>query len=94
MVTQDGLKKITAYADGIGPWINQIAIENEQNYTLTKLVSWAHENNLDVHPYTVRADNLPTYANSMEDLLKILINEAKVDGIFTDFPDRAVNFLK
>ena len=54
----------------------------------------AQELNLKVHPYTLRIDKLPSYANSYEHLLSIFINEVKVDGIFTDFPDRAFKFFE
>jgi glycerophosphoryl diester phosphodiesterase len=47
-----------------------------------------------VHPYTLRADALPDYAASLEDLLRIFLIDAGVDGVFTDFPDRAVAFLR
>ena len=47
-----------------------------------------------VHPYTVRADQLPDYATDVNQLYDILYNKAGVDGLFTDFPDKAVSFLK
>ena len=60
------------------------------------LVAKAHEAGLVVHPYTFRADAglLPPYAESFEDLLAIFLFEADVDGVFTDFPDRAVKVLQ
>ena len=47
-----------------------------------------------MHPYTFRADALPDYAGSLEDALRIFLVDADVDGVFTDFPDRAVAFLR
>jgi glycerophosphoryl diester phosphodiesterase len=49
---------------------------------------------LAVHPYTFRSDALPAYAASFEELLRLLVVDAGVDGIFTDFPDKALNFLQ
>ena len=51
--------------------------------------------NLVVHPYTFRSDpgQLPAYAGSFDELLRIHYLEAGVDGLFTDFPDKAVDFL-
>ena len=54
----------------------------------------AHHLNLKVHPYTMRADRLPDYAETFEDLLHIFFNVVQVDGIFTDFPDQAVKYLE
>ena len=49
---------------------------------------------LAVHPYTFRSDALPPYASSFDDLLRLFVHNACVDGIFTDFPDKAVQFLQ
>ena len=49
---------------------------------------------MQVHPYTVRADQLPPYATDVNQLYEVLYNQAGVDGLFTDFPDKAVSFLK
>jgi len=47
-----------------------------------------------IHPYTFRADRLPPYASSFQELLDVFFNEVKVDGIFTDFPDQVVDYLE
>jgi glycerophosphoryl diester phosphodiesterase len=60
---------------------------------VTDFVQNAHAAKLSVHPYTLRADELPPFADSMEDALAVLFTEASVDGLFTDFPDVAVNWL-
>ncbi len=46
MRTKEGLKEISLYADGIGPWIPFILNSS--------LVSDAHDSGLLVHPYTLR----------------------------------------
>ena len=46
-----------------------------------------------MHPYTLRADELPKFADSMDDALDVLFNEAGVDGLFSDFPDLVVKWL-
>jgi glycerophosphoryl diester phosphodiesterase len=96
MVTPDGLDEVREYADLIGPWTNQIAVEGKKGGgpEFTRLVEWAHERNLDVHSYTFRADALPPYAKSFDELIDIFLLKVRVDGIFTDFPDRAVEFLQ
>jgi glycerophosphoryl diester phosphodiesterase len=51
---------------------------------------------MQVHPYTFRLDpgQLPAYADSFEQMLEQYYFEAHIDGVFTDFPDRAADFLK
>ncbi|MFQ8718083.1 MAG: glycerophosphodiester phosphodiesterase family protein, partial [Enterobacter hormaechei] len=53
----------------------------------------AHASKMQVHPYTVRADQLPEYATDVDQLYDVLYNQADVDGLFTDFPDKAVEFI-
>ncbi len=50
---------------------------------------------LEVHPYTFRTDKgrIPAYANDFNDMMDIFYHQVKVDGVFTDFPDKAVEFL-
>ncbi len=61
---------------------------------ITDLVKIAHDLKLEVHPYAFRADALPDYATSLEDLLRIFLEQAGVDGLFTDHPDRAAAFVR
>ncbi len=59
----------------------------------TGLVKLAHDAGLVVHPYTFRIDSPPPYSDDFDEVLRIFFFEVGVDGIFTDFPDRAVKFL-
>ncbi|RKD22173.1 glycerophosphoryl diester phosphodiesterase [Caminicella sporogenes DSM 14501] len=98
MFEKGAMKKIAEYADGVGPWKPMI-VKNDstrENLKITNLVKEAHEAGLEVHPYTFRLDKgrIPKYAENFEDMLDIFYNKVGVDGIFTDFPDRAVEFLK
>ncbi len=52
----------------------------------------AHAHGLKIHPYTLRVDELPKFAKSPEDLLKLLFKKAGVDGLFSDFPDVAMRW--
>lgn len=64
------------------------------NIKLTNMVKEAHANNMMVHPFTIRADKLPKYATDVNQLFDIIYNQAGVDGVFTDFPDKGVQFLQ
>ena len=96
MRTPEGLDEVARYADHIGPWQNQIVVDEGAGIppVFTRLVEWAHERHMDVHSYTFRADAMPSYADSFDGLLDTFFNRAGIDGIFTDFPDRAIDFLR
>ena len=89
------MKEMAKTVDGIGPWINQIVVglDADGKPQFTDLVGDAKAAGLYVHPYTARADALPKWANSYDELLAVLFDKAKVDGIFTDFPDLGVAFV-
>lgn len=83
--TLAGLAATAKVADGIGPALSDVIG--------TTLVRDAHAAGLEVHPYTFRADALPPGIASLEDLLRLALVDIGVDGVFTDFTDRAVAFL-
>ncbi len=93
MRTAEGISQIALYADGIGPAIDHIInVNNADAISFTNLVDEAHKYGLLVHPYTVRKDALPGYVSSFDELMELLFVRAGVDGVFTDFPDLAVQF--
>ncbi|MFU9137510.1 glycerophosphodiester phosphodiesterase [Erwinia tasmaniensis] len=95
MFKPGAMKTIAQYADGIGPDYHMLVAEGstQGHIRLTDMVKEAHDSNMVVHPYTVRADQLPVWADSVNELYDVLYNQANVDGLFTDFPDKAVSFL-
>jgi glycerophosphoryl diester phosphodiesterase len=88
--TPAGLAAIAKVAQGIGPWIPQLV--DFKTMQPTGFVKQAHIAGLQVHPYTFRKDALPENVNQ-EQALQILFEELKVDALFTDFTDTAVNYL-
>ncbi|MBM3072955.1 glycerophosphodiester phosphodiesterase [Lelliottia sp. RWM.1] len=96
MFTPGAMKQIAQYADGIGPDYHMLVAQGSTagHVKLTDMVKEAHASKMQVHPYTVRADQLPEYATDVNQLYDVLYNQAGVDGLFTDFPDKAVGFLK
>lgn len=93
--SDEGLDDIASYADGIGPWLMQIyrGRDDDGKIVTTDLVPRAQARALAVHPYTFRKDELPPGIESFEELLSLFLQELKVDGIFTDFPDLARQFI-
>lgn len=97
MFKPGAMQQIKQYADGIGPWYPQIIDirSTKEQLIFTQLVQDAHQHDLQVIPYTFRRDEgeVPDYAGSFEELLNIFYFKADVDGLFTDFPDIAVELL-
>jgi glycerophosphoryl diester phosphodiesterase len=79
-LTEAGLKKVKAFADGIGP--NKILIEREP-----KIVEWAHSAGLTVTPYTFRS-SLPGKFKDVREEMRHFLFELGVDALFTDNPDQ------
>lgn len=96
MLQPGAMAQIATYADGIGPWLPMVISETSTATRLrfSSLVTDAHMAGLQVHPYTLRLDRLPAYAANFEQLLDIVYHQADADGAFTDFPDRAAQFLR
>jgi glycerophosphoryl diester phosphodiesterase len=81
--TPEGLRELAQVVDGIGPPLSAVA----EGRVLTGLVARAQAVGLQVHPYTLRNDALPKGFASGRDCFDFLSREAKVEGLFTDFPD-------
>ncbi|MEU5051142.1 glycerophosphodiester phosphodiesterase [Streptomyces sp. NPDC021096] len=101
LITPKGLKWVSGFAQGIGPWLNLI-IPRDKNDKLTKptaLVRDAHAAGLILHPYTMRNENsfLPadfrrgSDPNAYGDAFGAFNTyfATGIDGIFSDNPDTA-----
>jgi glycerophosphoryl diester phosphodiesterase len=99
MLKPGAMAEIAEYADAIGPHYSMLvkgmslALQAVPNH----MVREAHQSGLEVHPFTFRKEQgeMPVYAGgSFDKFLDIFYNRIGVDGLFTDFPDLAVQFLK
>lgn len=101
MVSPEGLKRVAAYADGIGPdWAMILPTAPDGALApATPLVADAHAAGLAVHPYTVRAENKflppalrrgadPAARGDVTTLYKALYATG-IDALFSDFPGLA-----
>jgi len=101
VASEAGMKSIAAFAEGLGPeWPLVVPVRDGALAAPTPLVGWAHAAGLQVHPWTVRAENFflpkslqrdggPAAHGDAAALLKALY-AAGVDGVFSDFPGLAV----
>jgi glycerophosphoryl diester phosphodiesterase len=94
-VTDELLRDVAAYATGIGPSLKLLYLGRDDHGEprLTTLVERARSAGLVVHPYTLRADELPDGVESFDDLLTLCIDRLGVDAVFTDFTDKVAAFL-
>ena len=98
MLQSDGMKRLAAYVDGIGPSAYLLIgmDSTAEDIKVTKLVERAHAAGLRVHPYTFRRETnqMPPFVQDYDDFLRIFLEEVGVDGVFTDFPDLTVKFIE
>ncbi|WP_296457076.1 glycerophosphodiester phosphodiesterase [Phenylobacterium sp.] len=95
-----GIKAVAAFAEGLGPeWPLVVPTADGGLGPATALVKDAHAAGLQVHPWTVRAENVflppklrrgtsPADHGDVEAVFKALY-AAGVDGLFSDFPGLA-----
>ena len=96
LCTAAGLKELAGLVDGIGPVIGRIVTWPTPGAAakFSELVKWAHAEKLAVHPYTIRREDLPKNCPSVEALHAALFRDAGVDGVFTDFTDVTLAWVR
>ena len=91
--TNAGLAEIKTYADGIGPWKVYIVGTFEGNIIkTTDLIDRAHAAGLLIHTWTFRSESfrLANQYNGDPANEYKQFYELGIDGVFSDFPDHAV----
>ncbi|SDJ71183.1 glycerophosphoryl diester phosphodiesterase [Microbulbifer yueqingensis] len=96
MLTPGGLEKIASYAEGIGPWAMMLVKTGTNGIADNGLTKSAQSQGLEVHPYTFRADSaqIPEAPGDFNGLLCFFVGQLRVDGLFTDHPDKVIDFLE
>lgn len=94
--TRRGLKRVARTVDAIGPWVNRLYRLRRRDGRIRSsgLTERAHAAGLAVHPYTIRSDDLPRGFATLDALLEFCTAEIAVDGLFTDFPDAVLDYLR
>jgi len=89
MISETGIKEVSKYAVGIGPYLqlNYNVDLKGRNFIPSPMVRYARQNNLLIHPYTIRKDSIPLDFDDYEKMVRWFITTLKADGLFTDFVD-------
>lgn len=92
--TEKAVAKYATLVQGVGPSISTLINYNKETGTVevSDFAKYLKANNLEIHPWTVRADSLPEWANSVEHLQDVLFNQVGVTGVFTDFVDISLKY--
>lgn len=95
LLTVSGLRELARHACGLGTHYSQLVDASRAGKPRsTELAHAAHGAGLELHPYTFRADDLPPYVRTLEELIELCVMESHVDGLFCDHPDVAVRVLE
>ncbi len=93
MRTPAGLDELAKVVDAVGPELGAIFTIADGKAEPSPFTKLAHDRKLQVHPFTVRADEVPVPFGSLDVLHEKLFVEAGVDGVFTDFPDKTAKYI-
>ncbi len=80
LLTDDGLAEVAGYADGVGPAFPMLLADPSRALAVRAA-------GLELHPYTVRAGQVPEPFDDATDLMVHLFDELGATGVFTDNPD-------
>lgn len=93
LLTPAGMDSLSRFADGIGPWFEQLYTLRNGRPVSSGVVEMAQDAGLLVHPYTFRSDSLAPGFSSFEAMLQFAVGTLNVDGLFTDFTDAVRRFV-
>ncbi|ABN73482.1 glycerophosphodiester phosphodiesterase [Actinobacillus pleuropneumoniae] len=97
MFKDGAMAEVAKYADGVGPgWYMLVDDKNSKlgDIKYTPMVKDIAKTKMELHPYTVRKDALPEFFSDVNQMYDALLNKAGATGVFTDFPDTGVQFIK
>lgn len=93
LLTPAGMASVSSFANGIGPFFEQLYTIEHGHPVSTGIVDAAHDAGLLVHPYTFRSDSLAPGFSSFDAMLRFALDTLQVDGLFTDFTDVVRRFV-
>lgn len=96
LTTEEGMKDVARYATIYAPNFNLLAVPNADatGYTISPLANMCRAYGMKLHSWTLRKDSLPKGFKTWEEVLDVSFKTLKVEGMFSDFPDLLVEYLK
>lgn len=93
--TPEGLAEVAKYATIYAPNFNLLAVpQADGGYVVSGLADAVRKTGMRLHSWTLRVDALPKGFKTPEEALNVAFGQLKLDGLFSDFPDVAVQYLK
>ena len=92
MLEDDAMMRIREWADGVGPDVRML-LKHTEPMSVNDVARKAHDAGLYVTPWTIRADHLPHCAPSLDALVRLLVEQCRVDALITDCPDLVIQAL-
>jgi glycerophosphoryl diester phosphodiesterase len=96
LLTEAGVKEVSKYASIYAPWFTHLAVptENGKSWSMAPCLKWARDAGMKVHTWTHRADSLAKGFATEEAMFDAIFKDMKLDGMFSDFPDHPIRYLK
>ena len=94
--TDEGLKELAKYATIYAPDFELLAVPSKdgKSYVKSDLGDRARKAGMKLHTWTFRVDSLPKGFKDVDEVMDFCFKDLKLDGMFSDFPDVVVNYLK
>jgi Glycerophosphoryl diester phosphodiesterase len=96
LLTPEGIAELSKHATIYAPWFSHIAVPDVdgKSYKISDIVEQARKHGMKVHTWTHRVDSPPKGFKNSDEMLDVVFGKVKLDGVFSDFPDNAINYLK
>ena len=96
LTTPEGIKEVAKYATIYAPNFNLLAVPTAdgKGYTISNLGDMVRQSGMKLHSWTLRKDSLPKGFKDFNEVLDVSFKKLKVEGMFSDFPDLLVQYLK
>ena len=96
LLTEEGVREVSKYASIYAPWFTHLAVPTPdgKNHTVAPCLKWARDAGMLVHTWTHRSDKLAAGFATEEAMFDTIFKTMQLDGLFSDFPDRPIAYLK
>ncbi|MGL5722220.1 MAG: glycerophosphodiester phosphodiesterase [Brevinema sp.] len=95
LMTEEGIADVSQYANYYAPWLGHLVEEDSSSkgYKATPLTALARKYNMKLTTWTHRADATVGPLKSSEAVLDAVFKDLKLDELFSDHADVAIDYL-